>query len=95
MFTYDYYLNICIHSEFIKTADLAKTDTLVGTLDVLCFIQPTNNLYYQVANEAAAVFTYNITMQRLYDLKLSTQSTIYPYVERNEGAIELDKYFGY
>jgi hypothetical protein len=34
-------------------------------------------------------------LSKLYDLKYNTQSNIYPFVANNDGAIELEKYFGY
>jgi hypothetical protein len=81
--------------EFITVKDLSKSQLILGTVDVLSFFRPSNDLYFKVPKEAAAVFTYNVTMERIGDVKESTSSTIYPFVWRDQGPIELNEYFGY
>jgi hypothetical protein len=81
--------------EFITVKDLSKSPLLLGTCEVLSFFRPSNDMYLKVPKEAAAVFTYNITMERIGDLRESTRSTVYPFVWRDAGPIELNDYFGY
>jgi hypothetical protein len=83
------------NDKFIKVGELAKTDSVVGALDILCFIQPTNDLYLRVPRVPAAVFSYNISMKRIGDARYNTRDTVYPFVEKGAGPVELPEYFGY
>ena len=81
--------------EFVTATDVSQTNSLVGTLDVLVFLQPTSNLYFKLPREAAAVFTYIVNMERMEDVESSVKSTLYPFVWRGVGPVELKSYFGY
>lgn len=83
--------------EFVTVEDLARTDTLVGTLNFLVYFQPSNDLYFLEPGSPAGIFTYNVTMKRFNNenRKAETDKAIYPFVWRNDGPVELDKYFGY
>ena len=81
--------------EFILVEDLGKIRSLLGNLDVLVYFQPTNDLYFQVPGTPAGVFSYDITMDRLGSNEEETQDTLYPFVWRDDGPVELDQYFGY
>lgn len=80
---------------FITVEDLRSSNTIVGTLDVIVYIQPTNDLYLTLPGIPAGVFTYNIVMTRSGDPIKSTKETEYPFVWMNDGPVELDEYFGY
>jgi len=81
--------------EFITVLDLSKSPIIIGTLDVLTFFQPTNDLYLKLPKEAAGVFSYNITMMRIGTEAESTTNTEYPFVWQDAGPVELGQYFGY
>ena len=69
-------------------SDLSKANTIVGSLNILSYVQPTSDLYHTVHAEPAAVFSYRVTMKRVVDSSLA-----YPFVWRREGPIELQSYF--
>ena len=77
--------------EFVTIEDIRQTTTISGTLDVLTYIQPTNDLYLKVPAAPAGIFSYNVTMKRV----TSEDPKVYPFVWRNDGPVELDKYFKY
>lgn len=60
------------------------------------FFQPTNDLYFKRPGVPAGVYSYDIEMTRLGDDRTKeVQDTVYPFVWRSDGPIELDQYFGY
>jgi hypothetical protein len=81
--------------EFVQVEDLGKTRSLLGNLDVLVYFQPTNDLYFTLPGTPAGVFSYNLTLERLGDPAEETQATMYPFVPRGDGPVELDQFFGY
>ena len=79
-------------NEFIKVEDLARSTEINGNLDFLVYFQPTNDMYLKVPAIPAGVFSYNVSMIRILD---PSDNTEYPFVWRDDGPIELDKYFKY
>ena len=84
-----------LRDEFVTVEDLRKTKKLFGELNVLVYVQPSNDLYFKVPGEPAGVFTYDMIMDRMGDEFEETEKTVYPFVWRDVGPVELDKYFGY
>lgn len=80
--------------EFITTDDLRQAKVIVGSLDILSYLQPTNVLYNKVPGKPAGLFSYNLSMERMVDENI-IKSTQYPFVWRDEGPVELQEYFGY
>lgn len=76
--------------EFTTTDTLSRTKSLIGTLDVLLYLQPTNDFYLKIPAQPAGVFSYNVEMRRT-----DATDVEYPFVWREDGPVELDKYFGY
>ena len=64
----------------------------MGSLDILVYFQPTSDLYLLNPAKPAGVFSYNVTMSRIQD---ENDNTEYPFIWRNDGPVELDKYFKY
>lgn len=98
----DYALNwklsapAALADEYITVVELSKSDLVLGTLEVLVFLQPTSDLSMRVPpRRAAGRFIYNVTMHRIGSPETATRSTEYPFVFRDAGPVELDKYFGY
>ena len=81
--------------DFVTVSDLSKSSSLVGDLNILVYPQPTSDLYLKVPKEPAGVFTYQVNMQRVGSAEDSTKQTVYPFVSRRAGAVELKEYFGY
>lgn len=89
-----------LRDEFVTVEDLRRTTEVVGALDVYVYLQPSNDLYLNRPGRPAGVFTYNVTMHRKdgFDdssASLETEKTTYPFVWRDVGPVELDRYFGY
>lgn len=84
-----------LRDEFVTVEDLRKTRKLFGELNVLVSIQPSNDLYFKVPGAPAGVFSYDMVMDRMGDEFEETEKTVYPFVWRDAGPVELDKYFGY
>ena len=49
-------------------------------------------MYLQVPGKPAGVFSYDVHMKRIDD---PGDNTEYPFVWRDDGPVELQKYFGY
>ena len=83
--------------EFITAEDLRRTDRLEGQLRVLVFLRPTHVLYTKAPGGMmpVGVFAYNVSMNRIGDLVSETARSVYPFVYRFDGPVELEKYFGY
>ena len=77
----------------MPTEVFRDTKSLIGTLDVLVYLQPDNKYYMNVPASPVGVFTYNVTMNRIPTE--DQRSIVYPFVWRDDGPVELDKYFGY
>jgi len=87
-----------LKDEFVNVEDLRKTDRLVGRLNVLVYLRPSHPLYVSYSRrgpQPVGVFSYNVSMQRIGDLINETKNSVYPFVFRFDGPVELDKYFGY
>lgn len=89
-----------LRDEFITVEDLRRTETVLGALDVYVYLQPTSDLYLQRPGRPAGVFSYNVTMRRPEGwtqgaAERETEDTTYPFVWRDAGPVELDKYFGH
>lgn len=84
-----------LNDTFITVQDLRSSNEIVGTLDVLVYVQPTNDLYMTLPGRPAGVFSYNVFMERLGDPVKMTKDTEYPFVWGSDGPVELDQYFGY
>lgn len=76
--------------EFTTTDALSRTKSLIGTLDILAYLQPTNDMYLKVPAQPAGVFSYRVDMTRT-----DAENVEYPFVWREDGPVELDTYFGY
>jgi hypothetical protein len=77
---------------------LSKTKSLIGNLDILVYLQPTNDLYLKVPAKPAAVFSYEVAMNRLSidsDDAADVKKYQYPFLNGDAGPIELSNYFGY
>ena len=68
-----------LRDEFVTVEDLRKTKKLFGELNVLVYIQPSNDLYFKVPGAPAGVFTYDMTMDRIGDEFEETEKTVYPF----------------
>jgi cold shock CspA family protein len=84
-----------LNDTFITVQDLRSSNIIIGTLDILVYVQPTNDLYMTLPGRPAGVFSYNIVMERLGDPTEMTNNTEYPFVWKDDGPVELDQYFGY
>ena len=51
-------------------------------------------IYFKVPARPAGVFSYDVKMTRLEDQE-GKENTEYPFVFRDAGPVELQKYFGY
>jgi hypothetical protein len=76
-------------------SELSAVRDLVGTLDILAYLRPTSDLYLAAPAQPVGVFHHAVRMERVGDPAETTRATVYPYVKRNAGAVELDQYFGY
>ena len=79
--------------DYITDFDLSKAQSLVGTLDILVYLQPTTNLYMKVPAKPAGVFNYQVRMERIG--RTGLDDITYPFVPVNDGDVELSDYFGY
>ena len=84
-----------LNDEFITVDDLRKSTQLVGTLKVISYIQPSNDLYLRTSGQPGGIFTYNVEMNRIGDPIQEVRATTYPFVWRDDGPVELNLYFGY
>jgi hypothetical protein len=80
--------------EFITSENLRKTKYIAGSLKVVVYLQPTVDLYLKVPGKPVGVFNYRVNMERVMDPE-ETDKTVYPYVPKEDGPVELDKFFGY
>lgn len=78
----------------LTATQLAKVPTVTGTLEVLAYYAPTSDMYLKAPGVPAAVYTYDVRMKRLTE-DGSMLPKSYPYVPREAGPVELDRYFGY
>mmetsp|Transcript_16066 Transcript_16066/g.16196 ORF Transcript_16066/g.16196 Transcript_16066/m.16196 type:complete len:360 (+) Transcript_16066:38-1117(+) len=83
-----------LRNEFVSTEELSSSKQLVGSLDILGYLPPSNDLYLEVPAEPAVVYSYDVKMDRTAS-NSSTESTRYPFVWRDDGPVELNQYFGY
>lgn len=85
-----------LRDEFVTAEELANTTKIIGKLNILAYFQPTNDLYYKSPGKPAGVYTYDVEMTRLSsDVKQEISASTYPFVWREDGPVELDKYFNY
>eukprot|EP01038_Epipyxis_sp_PR26KG_P006582 gene6582-9048_t len=84
-----------LKDEFVTVQDLSKTNILVGQLNILAYFQPSSEFYFKVPAQPAGVYTYNVTLNRINNVADDTKQTEYPFVWRDDGPVELEKYFGY
>lgn len=85
-----------LKDQFVTVEDLRQTDRLEGQLNIFVYLKPSSDLYVKLpGGRPAGVFTYRVEMQRMGDLEEETRRTVYPFVYRFDGPVELDKYFGY
>ena len=105
-YAFDWKLSVpeSLRDEFITSENLSKTKILIGNLDILVYLQPTNDLYLKVPAQPVGVFSYNVEMERIIDSKSNNineninnevKKTEYPFVSMDDGAVELQKFFGY
>lgn len=80
---------------FVTVSDLSSSNSLVGELNIFAYPQPTSNLYLKIPEGPAAVFTYQVKMHRIGSVDEATKNTVYPFVSRRVGPVELRNYFGY
>lgn len=84
-----------LRDEFITLEDLRKSRRLFGEMNVLVYFQPSNDLYFKLPGAPVGVYSYDMVLDRIGDEFQETENTVYPFVWRDVGPIELDKYFGY
>lgn len=85
-----------LRDEFVTVTDLARTSRLIGSLDILVYLQPNNDLYFKAPGKPVGVFSYDVVMDRLGgDASEEVAKTEYPFVWRDAGPVELQDYFGY
>jgi hypothetical protein len=99
--TTDYALNwqfsipAALRDEFITVDNLRKADELVGRLNVFVYLQPSNDLYKKIGGQPAGVYKYVVEMHRKNtQADRGVRATTFPFVWRDAGPLELDKYFG-
>ena len=84
-----------LKDQFVTVEDLSKSDLLIGSLNIYVYFQPNNKYYMLVPAKPAGVYSYNVTMTRLGDVVADTKNTVYPFVSRFDGPVELQEFFGY
>ncbi len=86
-----------LRDEFVTAEELAKTTKIIGKLNVLVYFQPTSDLYFKSPGKPAGVYTYEVEMNRIVDgtIKDEIRASTYPFVWKEGGPVELDKYFKY
>ena len=86
-----------LRDEFITVDDLRKSDNILGRLHVFVYASPTNDLFNSLSGQPAGVYKYQFNMNRIdaNSKDRGTKSTVYPFVWRDAGPVELQDYFGY
>jgi hypothetical protein len=84
-----------MRDEFVTLEDLRKSKKIFGEMNVLVYFQQSNDLYAKLPGSPAGVFSYDLVLNRLGDEFEETEKSVYPFVWRDAGPVELDKYFGY
>jgi hypothetical protein len=90
-----------LRDEFLTVDDLRKSDAMVGRLHIFVYLSPTNDLYSSLSGQPVGVYKYVVNMKREagtgtgVDGDRGTADTVYPFVWRDAGAVELKEYFGY
>lgn len=56
-----------LRDEFIPVEDLSKAKQVAGNLNILVYLQPSNRLYNQLAASPAAIYSYDVSMERMDD----------------------------
>eukprot|EP01031_Cornospumella_fuschlensis_P041508 gene41508-50653_t len=86
-------------SEFLNIDEIRNADALQASLSIFAFFQPSDELYMKYPSRPAAVFTYDVQMNRILpedgDRRRDVESTLYPFVPLDAGPVELDQYFGF
>ena len=83
-----------LRDEFITVDDLRKADEVVGRLNVFVYVQPGTDIYKKLGGQPVGVYKYIVNMQRKNTLAdRGVQTTVFPFVWRDAGPIELDDYF--
>eukprot|EP01041_Mallomonas_annulata_P000401 gene401-728_t len=72
-----------LRNEFVPLEEFGNTQSLVGSLDIYSYIQPSNDLYMKIPGQPAAIFSYKVNMERMDNV--STSSLVYPFVWRDDG----------
>lgn len=84
---------------FVTVEELSKSDELLGKLNVYAFFQPSDDLYFLSPGRPAAVYSYDLHMQREATTAEAKHEEVigteYPFVPYHVGPVELDKFFGY
>ena len=85
-----------LRDEFITVDDLRKSDTIVGRLHIFVYLPPSDDLYNSLSGQPVGVYKYTVHMNRMATTgDRGTKNTVYPFVWRDVGPVELEKYFGY
>jgi len=56
-----------LRDEFIPVEDLSKAKQIVGNLNVLVYLQPSNPLYNKLTASPATIYSYDVSMSRMDD----------------------------
>ena len=56
-----------MRDEFIPVENLRKTNQLLGNFNIFVYLQPTNVLYSSIPTFPAAVYSYEVTMDRIIE----------------------------
>jgi len=85
-----------LRDEFVTVADLARTSRLIGSLDILVYLQADTDLYLRAPGKPVGVFSYDAVMDRVGGVSSEeVAKSEYPFVWRDAGPVELQDYFGY
>lgn len=86
-----------LRDEFITVDDLRKSDTILGRLHVFVYVSPSSDLYSSLSGQPVGVYKYQVNMNRVdaSSKDRGTKSSVYPFVWRDVGPVELRDYFGY
>lgn len=97
-----------LRDEFVTVDELRKSQTLKGRLNIFAYLQPTNDLYLKLGGHPAAVYSYDLDLTRVNAnsndkknnknngmTKEDVKKVLYPFVWRDKGPVELQRFFGY
>lgn len=85
-----------LRDEFITVDDLRKSDNIIGRLHIFVYLSPSDDQYNSLSGQPVGVYKYTVNMNREVTKKdRGTKNTVYPFIWRDAGPVELQDYFGY